>query len=184
MPVDGWFARPGGGLTGWLSRSGHQLRYHVQRHGEGRKYWEAHYPDGTHTDNHRTMEEAKRACENWEPDPTLVPLVEQTTEVDDSASAGDATPFRAVIAAHLWDTRPPINRTVKAEALKNLITLAQMRATVETLIQEQIAIARTAKRLHWGGWAYGAEPRTWSEIGGALGVSKQAAAKRYGDNTH
>ena len=179
--------------------------HQVQRHGTGRKYWEAHYPDGTHVDNFTTAAAAKRSCEQWEVDPTLVPLVdEETTPVvtppatgqDSLTDAGvdeettpvvtspaeELLPFRSVIADHLWDASgDPVTRSIRAEALKNVATLAQMRATVEQLLRDQIAIARTGKKDRWGGFRYGDEPRTWSEIGAALGVSKQAAATRYGD---
>lgn len=192
MPVDGWFSRPSGGVTGWLTRSGQQRTYAVTRHGEGRKYWEAHYPDGTHVDNFRTMEDAKRSCESWEPDATLVPLVDEATTTVDTTPAQETTevvqppadvemPYRAVFQPHLWDTEPPYTRTVRAEALKNVAVLGEMRSTIEALIREQIAITRTGVRNNWGGYRWGDEPRTWSEIGKALGVSKQAAATRYGD---
>ena len=180
MPVDGWFTRPGGGVTGWLTRDGQQQVFSVTRHGESRKYWEAHYPDGTHTATFTTMESAKRRCEDWEPDPTLVPLVDAaTTHV--APAAAEPLPFRTVIDAHLWDVSGPTTHTSKAHALNNVHVLTQMRATVEQLIRENIATARTGVRDNWGGWRWGHEPRTWSDIGRALGVSKQAAATRYGD---
>jgi hypothetical protein len=208
-----------------------RLPFRVRRRENTRRFWVAIYPDGTSENNFTTLAAAKESCETWQPDTSLVALIEEaethglprgeTTSVDSARartapgpaavlrelgrSAGGGTtevvpaaaepattilapppgdellPFRSVFQAHLWDTGTPVTRTVRGEALKNIATLAAMRATVEQLLREQIAVARTGVKSNWGGYRYGDEPRTWTEIGSALGVSKQAAAARYGD---
>lgn len=68
------------------------------------------------------------------------------------------TILRSLIGEQLEDSRNPI------EALD---TLAQARGTLDDLIELH---ARNAKR--------NGEP--WSAIGGALGITRQAAQQRYG----
>ena len=62
----------------------HRGSFVVRRHGEGRKYWGVTYPDGTYTHNARTQAEAKLQAGAWEPDETLVQLVDgKSAEPDD-----------------------------------------------------------------------------------------------------
>ncbi len=147
-------------------------RFKVQRHGEGRKYWEAHYPDGTHVDTFTTRQAARESCGVWAPDPSLVALVDQVSiEVDDAAAAAAAHDSRVP----LEPIHGPINRDSRAAALRNIATLVDLRHELEDELRRQVAVARDD-----GGRSYWSEARTWPDIGKALGVSKQAAAKKYG----
>lgn len=181
-------------LPGYISSDGGGRVFRVRRRENTRRYWVAIYPDGTSTDWHTTLVAAKLACERWEEDNTLLPLVDELTITIDNGAAAETSkpvvqqpaaeemlPFRSVFEAHLTDTPEPYNSSVRRRALKNVAVLAQMRATVEQLLRDQIAVARTGVHNQWGGYRWGDEPITWQEIGNALGVSKQAAATRYGD---
>jgi predicted ATP-dependent protease len=55
------------------------------------------------------------------------------------------------------------------EALRTIAELAERRDDVESELTEAV---RSARQAH----------RTWSEIGAMLGVSKQAAQRKYGSN--
>jgi hypothetical protein len=55
------------------------------------------------------------------------------------------------------------------EALRTIAELADRRDDVESELTEAV---RSARQAH----------RTWSEIGAMLGVSKQAAQRKYGSN--
>lgn len=61
-------------------------------------------------------------------------------------------------------------RTVDTGSLKRISTLAQQRDDIEAELVESVHAARAAGR-------------TWSEIGAMLGVSKQAAQRKYGRRT-
>lgn len=58
-------------------------------------------------------------------------------------------------------------KEVDTEALRTIAELAEQRDEVEAELTEAV---RTARQAH----------RTWSEIGTMLGVSKQAAQRKYG----
>lgn len=54
--------------------------------------------------------------------------------------------------------------------LRHIAELAQQRDRVDSELAESVRAARTARR-------------SWSEIGAMLGVSKQAAQRKYGTRT-
>ncbi len=58
-------------------------------------------------------------------------------------------------------------RSVDTEALRHIAELAQQRDDVEAELAQTVRAARAARR-------------SWSEIGAMLGVSKQAAQRKYG----
>ena len=58
-------------------------------------------------------------------------------------------------------------RVVDTTVLRHLAELAEQRATVESELRQAVAAARQSER-------------SWSEIGAMLGVSKQAAQRKYG----
>lgn len=58
-------------------------------------------------------------------------------------------------------------RSADTEALRHIAELAQQRDDVDAELAETVRAARAARR-------------SWSEIGAMLGVSKQAAQRKYG----
>jgi len=58
-------------------------------------------------------------------------------------------------------------RSVDTEALRHIAELAQQRDDVEAELARTVRAARVARR-------------SWTEIGAMLGVSKQAAQRKYG----
>lgn len=58
-------------------------------------------------------------------------------------------------------------RLADSKALRAIAELADRRAEIDQALEEAV---RSARRAH----------RTWSEIGAMLGVSKQAAQRKYG----
>ena len=56
---------------------------------------------------------------------------------------------------------------VDTAVLRHLADLAEQRATLESELRQAVAAARQSAR-------------SWSEIGAMLGVSKQAAQRKYG----
>lgn len=83
----------------------------------------------------------------------------------------------------LLDYLVPINddtlrlREQRYNAMHNLEKLAQLRTAIEALITENIDKARTLGSTYHD---YGAP--TWEQIGAALGVTKQAVQRRYGNS--
>jgi hypothetical protein len=81
------------------------------------------------------------------------------------------TKSRAERAAALeaWaDTIDPANlREAETGALRHIAELAQQRDRLDSELAESVREARAAHR-------------SWSEIGAMLGVSKQAAQRKYG----
>jgi hypothetical protein len=79
-------------------------------------------------------------------------------------------PTRAELAAELeqWaeDVEAEDLVAVDSSALQLLSRLAAQRESVESELAEAVRVARSANR-------------TWSEIGTMLGVSKQAAQRKY-----
>lgn len=71
-----------------------------------------------------------------------------------------------------WADRvdPADLKTADTEALRTIAELAEQRREVEEELEEAILYARNANR-------------TWSEIGAMLGVSKQAAQRKYAAST-
>ena len=71
-------------------------------------------------------------------------------------------------ALEQWADRvdPSELRQADTEALREIAVLAKRRAEVD---QDLTAAVRSARRAH----------RSWSEIGAMLGVSKQAAHRKY-----
>ena len=61
-------------------------------------------------------------------------------------------------------------RTADADSLRHIAELAQQRDQVDSELAESVRDARAARR-------------SWSEIGAMLGVSKQAAQRKYGPKT-
>lgn len=61
-------------------------------------------------------------------------------------------------------------QAVNTDALRHIAELAEQRRTVEDELNAAVAAARQANR-------------PWSEIGAMLGVSKQAAQRKYGNKT-
>jgi hypothetical protein len=150
----------------------------VERHGEGRKYWGVTYPDGTYTRNALTQSEAKEQAEAWEPDPTLVPLVELDRQPDLTRELVE----RAIAAAEPFK---PSGRSYYSvfsltdshrRALGALVELKKLRDAVQLAIVEQVAIARTDSSPSY----YTKTAATWEQVGEALGITKQAASGRYG----
>ena len=61
-------------------------------------------------------------------------------------------------------------RTADTDSLRHIAELAQQRDQVDSELAESVREARAARR-------------SWSEIGAMLGVSKQAAQRKYGSKT-
>ena len=61
-------------------------------------------------------------------------------------------------------------REVETDSLRHIAELAQQRDQVDAELAESVRAARAAHR-------------SWSEIGAMLGVSKQAAQRKYGTKT-
>lgn len=84
------------------------------------------------------------------------------------------TKTRAERAASLeaWaDTVDPAElRSANTEALRHIADLARQRDEVDAELTQTVHAARAAQR-------------SWSEIGVMLGVSKQAAQRKYGTKT-
>lgn len=84
------------------------------------------------------------------------------------------TKSRAERAAALesWaDTVDPADlRQADTDSLRHIAELAQQRDQVDSELIESVRAARAAHR-------------SWSEIGAMLGVSKQAAQRKYGTKT-
>lgn len=84
------------------------------------------------------------------------------------------TKTRAERAAALeaWADRvdPADLRTAATDALRHIAELAQQRDDVDAELTQTVRAAR-------------ADHRSWSEIGAMLGVSKQAAQRKYGTKT-
>lgn len=84
------------------------------------------------------------------------------------------TKSRAERAAALeaWaDTVEPDDlREADTDSLRRIADLAQQRDQVDSALAESVRAARAAHR-------------SWSEIGAMLGVSKQAAQRKYGTKT-
>lgn len=169
-------------------------RFIVERHGEGRKYWGVTYPDGTYTHNALTQGEAKQQAETWRPDPTLVPLVDErqpglTAELGagTESAAPDSFTAAAVVSAFIdAASRRDVERTRKGwgyqdagadqqKALSVLRDLAELRRLVDESIRAQVAEARKNT-----GSAWYSNAATWSDVGAALGVTKQSAQAKYG----
>jgi len=72
-------------------------------------------------------------------------------------------------ALEAWaDTIDPDDlREARTEALRHIAELAQQRDRLDSELAESVREARAAHR-------------SWSEIGAMLGVSKQAAQRKYG----
>jgi len=81
---------------------------------------------------------------------------------------------RAERAANLekWADDVPAGdlRSVDTDALRQIVELVDQREHID---QELDAAVRAARKAH----------RSWSEIGAMLGVSKQAAQRKYADKT-
>jgi hypothetical protein len=84
------------------------------------------------------------------------------------------TKSRAERAAALeaWaDSVDPADlRVADTDSLRHIAELAQQRDHVDTELAKSVMAARAANR-------------SWSEIGAMLGVSKQAAQRKYGTKT-
>jgi len=61
-------------------------------------------------------------------------------------------------------------RSADTDSLRHIAELAQQRDQVDSELAESVRAARAARR-------------SWSEIGAMLGVSKQAAQRKYGAKT-
>ena len=61
-------------------------------------------------------------------------------------------------------------RTADTDSLRHIAELTQQRDQVDSELAESVRDARAARR-------------SWSEIGAMLGVSKQAAQRKYGPKT-
>lgn len=75
-------------------------------------------------------------------------------------------------ALEAWaDTVDPADlQAADTDALRHIAELAQQRADVDAELTQTVHAARAARR-------------SWSEIGAMLGVSKQAAQRKYGTKT-
>lgn len=71
-----------------------------------------------------------------------------------------------------WADQVDVNdlQAVDTDALRDIAELAEQRRTVEDELNAAVVAARQANR-------------PWSEIGAMLGVSKQAAQRKYGNKT-
>lgn len=79
---------------------------------------------------------------------------------------------RRAAALEAWaDAVDPADlRPADTEALRHIAELAEKREAVDAELARSVRAARAAHR-------------TWSEIGTMLGVSKQAAQRKYGGKT-
>lgn len=78
---------------------------------------------------------------------------------------------RAVALESWADAVDPAElREVETDSLRHIAELAQQRDQVDAELAESVRAARAAHR-------------SWSEIGAMLGVSKQAAQRKYGTKT-
>lgn len=172
-------------------------RFFVMRHGEGRKYWGVQHPDGTYTHSALTQAEAKRQAEAWEPDATLTTLVDappaaaaaEARDVDTPSSTVDG--LRVLVelvdvivrkARERGESNPTgrgygyqATGNTQQGALEAIRDLVALRGVVERAINAQVAVAR-----HNSGRSWYSNAATWSDIGEALGVSKQGAQAKYG----
>lgn len=75
-------------------------------------------------------------------------------------------------AIEAWADRvdPADLRSAATDALRHIAELAQQRDDVDAELTQTVRAARAAHR-------------SWSEIGAMLGVSKQAAQRKYGTKT-
>lgn len=69
-----------------------------------------------------------------------------------------------IMSDHAW---PQVQARIGGATLLELVALAEMQAWIEA---EKAALVRRARVM---------DEHSWTEIGVALGVSKQAAAKKY-----
>lgn len=76
----------------------------------------------------------------------------------------------AALEAWAESVDPTELRSADTDALRHLAELAQRRDDVEAELAKTVRAAR-------------ASHRSWSEIGAMLGVSKQAAQRKYGTKT-
>lgn len=76
----------------------------------------------------------------------------------------------AALEAWADNVDPNDLRSVDTEALRHIAELAQQRADLDAELTETVLAARAAHR-------------SWAEIGAMLGVSKQAAQRKYGVKT-
>ena len=76
----------------------------------------------------------------------------------------------AALEAWADSVDPADLRSADTDSLRHIAELAQQRDQVDSELAESVLAARAAKR-------------SWSEIGAMLGVSKQAAQRKYGART-
>ncbi|MHB1138802.1 MAG: hypothetical protein ACYC2O_07580 [Microthrixaceae bacterium] len=73
-------------------------------------------------------------------------------------------------ALEAWAVDPTDLREADTDSLRRIAELAQQREQVDSELADTVRAARAARR-------------SWSEIGAMLGVSKQAAQRKYGTKT-
>jgi hypothetical protein len=76
----------------------------------------------------------------------------------------------AALEAWAESVDPAELRSADTDALRHIAELAQRRDDVDVALAKTVRAARAAHR-------------SWSEIGAMLGVSKQAAQRKYGTKT-
>lgn len=76
----------------------------------------------------------------------------------------------AALEAWAETVEPADLREADTDSLRHIAELAQQRDQVDSELTESVRAARAANR-------------SWSEIGAMLGVSKQAAQRKYGTKT-
>ena len=76
----------------------------------------------------------------------------------------------AALEAWADSVDPADLRSADTDSLRHIAELVQQRDQVDSELAESVLAARAAKR-------------SWSEIGARLGVSKQAAQRKYGART-
>jgi hypothetical protein len=76
----------------------------------------------------------------------------------------------AALEAWAESVDPTALRSADTDALRHIAELAQQRDDVDADLAKAVQAARAAHR-------------SWSEIGAMLGVSKQAAQRKYGTKT-
>ena len=164
-------------------------RFRVERHGEGRSRWDVTTPDGVTTTVERKSD-AVELAESWTPDESLVPLVD---EIEDPTPRSWSDWTDDELRAYVVDVALGIDGDEQAPrdnvyaytstgkeqqtALKAARGLTRLRKLIDAEIMSQVAGARYNTGTQWSSNA-----ATWSQVGAAVGITKQSASSRFGRN--